>query len=148
MTDVIIEQVVTGTQEVLDALDRLIPQLTHNNRPPWREELDALLDESSSVLLVARRPDAGGRIVGAGSLGIYHVPTGIRAVIEDVIVDQESRGLGIGEALTRRLLEIARHRGARGISLTSNPRRLAANRLYVGMGFLLRETNCYYYEFE
>jgi len=143
----VIEQVLARTPEVLGALERLIPQLTHNNPPPAADELDALLKNDSNVLLIARHPDEKGQIVGAGSLTIYRVPTGTRAVIEDVVVDQASRGLGIGEALMKRLLELARQRGARGVSLTSNPRRLAANRLYLRMGFSLRQTNCYYLEF-
>jgi ribosomal protein S18 acetylase RimI-like enzyme len=80
-------------------------------------------------------------------LTVYRVPTGVRAILEDVIVDESLRGQGIGEALVGRALEIARERGAGGVSLTSNPRRDAANRLYSRMGFVRRETNAYYYKF-
>jgi len=106
-----------------------------------------MLQSSASVLLLARRPDAAGPIVGAAALGTYRVPTGLRAVIEDVVVDRGSRGQGVGEALTRRLMEIAKEMGAPGVSLTSNPRREAANRLYVRLGFARRDTNLYYCAF-
>ncbi len=142
-----IGQPVRVTQELWEAFQRLIPQLTSNNPPPTKEALAALLSSESSVLLVARWPDQQGRIVGAASLTVYRVPTGIRAIIEDVIVDESARGRGIGEALVRRLLQLARDRGASGVALTSNPRREAANRLYLRMGFVRRETNSYYYRF-
>ena len=143
----LIERVVEVTPELLEALNRLIPLLTDNNPPPGTDYLASVLKSDLSVLLTARVPAARGRIVGAGCLATYRAPTGIRAVIEDLVVDQDSRGLGVGEALMKHLMEVARQRGARGVSLTSNPRRQAANRLYVRMGFVLRRTNCYYHEF-
>ncbi|MFH1184263.1 MAG: GNAT family N-acetyltransferase, partial [Chloroflexota bacterium] len=122
----VIERVVVVTPELLEAFNRLIPQLTDNSPPPGADDLDSILMSDSSVVLIAREPDARGQIVGAGCLAIYRAPTGIRVVIEDVVVDQYSRGLGVGEALMRHLMEVARQRGARGVSLTSNPRREAA----------------------
>jgi ribosomal protein S18 acetylase RimI-like enzyme len=91
--------------------------------------------------------DARGRIIGALTLAVYRVPTGIRSIIEDVIVDKSARGQGIGEALTRRALVVAKEAGAAHVTLTSNPRREAANRLYQRMGFAKRETNAYIYRF-
>jgi ribosomal protein S18 acetylase RimI-like enzyme len=73
------------------------------------------------------------------------VPTGLRSIIEDVIVDQTMRRRGIGEALMEKAIELAHESGAEGISLTSNPKREAANQLYQSMGFELRQTNPYYY---
>ena len=82
-------------------------------------------------------------IIGALTLTVYRVPTGIRSIIEDVIVDNSARGQGIGEALMLRAIEIAKEKGASNISLTSNPLREAANRLYLRVGFKKRETNAY-----
>ncbi len=143
-----IAKVDLATDELLIAFQRLVPQLTSNNPPPTREDLISLLDSESATLLVARTPDEHGPIVGAASLTVYRVPTGVRAIIEDVIVDESVRGRGTGEALVRGLLEIAKDKGAKGVSLTSNPKREAANRLYQRMGFKLRETNTYYYRFQ
>lgn len=142
-----IEPATTATQELWEAFQRLIPQLTSNNPPPSPDDLAALVESESTTLLVARHPDGRGPIVGAASLTVYRVPTGVRAIIEDVIVDESLRGQGIGEGLVRRALEVARQKGASGVSLTSNPRREAANRLYLRMGFVRRETNAYYYKF-
>lgn len=143
----IIERVTSVSPELVEALLRLVPQLTDNSPPPSESDLARLLESESSALVVARHPDEGGRIVGAGSLGIYRVPTGVRAVIEDIVVDSSVRGLGIGEAITRRLMDLAKAAGARGVSLTSNPARRAANRLYLRLGFTLRQTNSYYFKF-
>lgn len=147
-TDVYIEEAVSASDELVDALARLVPQLTSHSDPPDRASLELLLRSGSSTLLVARSPDARGPIVGVACLGIYRVLTGQRAVIEDVVVDETVRGKGIGEVLVRRLLELARTKGVRGVSLTSNTNRRAANRLYVRIGFLPGATNLYYYKFE
>ena len=127
--------------ELYEAFQRLVPQLTNNNPPPTRDELTALIQEASSTLLLAR--DDRGQIVGALNLTVYRVPTGIRSVIEDVIVDISARGQGIGEILMQRAIDMAREKGVRNISLTSNPLRVAANKLYLKMGFEKRETNAY-----
>jgi len=87
-----------------------------------------------------------GEIVGVLSLTIYHVPTGLRSIVEDVIVDEKMRRRGIGEALVRSAINLARDAGANGVALTSNPQREAANQLYQSMGFELRKTNPYFYK--
>jgi ribosomal protein S18 acetylase RimI-like enzyme len=142
-----IERVIAPTPEIVGAVARLVPQLTSNNPAPTEPQLAAMLRSEFSVLLIARHGDLTAPIVGMGSLGVYRVPTGVRAVIEDVVVDEAVRGLGIGAAITLRLLEHAREMGAAGATLTSNARRQAANRLYLRLGFTRRETNCYYYAF-
>ncbi len=140
-----IEIVTEATDELYEAFQRLVPQLTTNNPPPSLNDLTALVRDSSSTLMVARNEDQ--KIIGALTLAVYRVPTGIRSIIEDVIVDSSARGQGIGEALMKRAIEIAREKGAGNISLTSNPMREAANRLYLKMGFKKRETNAYQYKF-
>lgn len=136
-----LEIVTKADEELLEAFQRLVPQLTQNNPPPSLDDLEALVREASSTLVIARNDS--GDIVGALTLAVYRVPTGIRAIIEDVIVDISARGEGIGEALMVRGIEIAKEKGAGNISLTSNPMRVAANRLYVRVGFSKRETNAY-----
>lgn len=140
-----IEIVYQADDELYEAFQRLVPQLTSNNPPPTHEELKALINEPSSTLLIARNEP--GQIIGALNLTIYRVPTGVRSIIEDVIVDLSARGQGIGEALMFRAIEIAKEKGASGISLTSNPMRVAANALYLKLGFQKRETNAYQLKF-
>ena len=136
-----VELVTQADDELYQAFQRLVPQLTNNNPPPSLNDLSALVRDSSSTLMVARNERA--EIVGALTLTVYRVPTGIRSIIEDVIVDSSARGQGIGEALIQRAIEISREKGAGNISLTCNPMREAANRLYQRMGFKKRETNAY-----
>jgi ribosomal protein S18 acetylase RimI-like enzyme len=137
----LIEIVTQADEELYTAFQRLVPQLTENNPPPSLGELAALVQDTSSTLMVARNDS--GQIVGALTLTIYRVPTGIRSIIEDVIVDHAARGQGIGELLMQRAIQVARQKGAAHIALTSNPMREAANRLYLRVGFKKRETNAY-----
>jgi ribosomal protein S18 acetylase RimI-like enzyme len=131
--------------ELYEAFLRLVPQLTSNNPPPTREDLSALIQEPSSTLMVARAES--GEIVGALALTVYRVPTGIRSIIEDVIVDISARGQGVGEALMQQAIGIAKEKGASNIALTSNPLRVAANGLYLKLGFQRRDTNAYVLKF-
>ena len=141
-----IEKVAEPTEELWEALQRLVPQLSAHKDPPTFDELTELIKSQSSMLLVARDPDQNSPIAGVLCLTVYRVPTGVRSIIEDVIVDQSMRKRGIGEALVREAIERAREAGAAGVALTSNPQREAANRLYQSLGFELRKTNPYFYK--
>ena len=141
-----IGKVAEATEELHKALQRLVPQLGPHKAPPTFDELSQLVNSESSILLVARQSKEDGPIVGILCLSIYRVPTGLRSIIEDVIVDESARRQGIGEALVRYAINLARAGGADGISLTSNPQREAANKLYQSMGFELRSTNAYFYK--
>ena len=121
---------------------RLIPQLSSSNPPPTHAELAAIIANDSCDVLVARDGDS---IVGSLTLVVFPIPTGIRAWIEDVVVDESSRGKGVGEALNMFALQRARERGAKTVDLTSRPSREAANRLYQRLGFVVRDTNVYRY---
>ena len=129
--------------ELVAAFSVLVPQLSSSNPPPTRAELDEIVGADSTVLFVAR---VDGRIAGALTLAVFRIPTGLRAWIEDVVVDAGARGHGVGEALNLAALEEARRRGAVTVDLTSRPSREAANRLYQRLGFVARETNVYRHE--
>ena len=134
----------TVTDEVVDAFARLIPQLSSSNPAPTRSQLEILVSSEASTLFLAR---VEGRIVGSLTLATFRIPTGVRAWIEDVVVDEQARGHGVGEALNRAALDLARAEGAITVELTSRPSREAANRLYLRMGFVVRDTNVYRYTF-
>ena len=131
------------TEELIAAMARLIPQLSSSNPAPTRAQLQEMVDSPAITLLIARE-DAG-NIVGSLTLAMFRIPTGLRAWIEDVIVDGSQRGKGVGEALTRHALQVAKEAGATTVDLTSRPSREAANRLYQRVGFERRETNVYRY---
>ena len=100
-----------------------------------------MVESTASIVLIAR--DGSGTLVGSLTLALFRVPTGLRAWIEDVVVDESARGAGVGEALVLAALERAEALGARTVDLTSRPTREAANRLYLRLGFELRTTNVY-----
>ncbi len=129
------------TDELVSAFAHLIPQLSSSSPPPGRPELEEMVGSASSIVLMAR--DASGAPLGSLTLALFRVPTGLRAWIEDVVVDESARGAGAGEALVEAALARAGAVGARTVDLTSRPSREAANRLYVRLGFELRTTNVY-----
>ncbi|BCJ38301.1 hypothetical protein Athai_58040 [Actinocatenispora thailandica] len=135
-----IEVVGTVSGEVTEAFRRLLPQLSRSAAPPDAAALQALADHPANQLLVAR---VDGRILGTLTLVTFPIPTGIRAWIEDVVVDGAARGHGVGAALVTEAVALARAAGARTVDLTSRPSREAANRLYRRLGFTERATNNY-----
>ena len=136
-----IEAATEATQELLDALAALLPQLNPQLKPLTLERLAAVIRDPATTLLLVRGDD--GRIAGAAAVLVYATPAYVKARIEDVVVDERSRGKGVGEALVRRCIEVARERGAEIVELQSARWREVANRLYPRMGFELRESNLY-----
>ncbi|MFM9083726.1 MAG: GNAT family N-acetyltransferase [Actinomycetota bacterium] len=126
--------------ELVDAFAVLIPQLSSSNPAPGMDELARIIESETTVLFIAR---VDGRIAGALTLAVFRIPTGVRAWIEDVVVDSAARGHGVGEALNKAAIGEARSRGAVTVDLTSRPSREAANRLYQRLGFAARDTNVY-----
>ncbi|HAY51267.1 MAG: GNAT family N-acetyltransferase [Acidimicrobiaceae bacterium] len=129
--------------ELVEAYQRLIPQLSSSSPAPSEDELAAIIESDSATVLVAE--DEGGTILGSMTLVVFRIPTGVRAWIEDVVVDTEARGMGIGQALNEYAINLAEQAGAKTIDLTSRPSRESANRLYKRLGFVARETNVYRY---
>ncbi|MFM7262603.1 MAG: GNAT family N-acetyltransferase [Acidimicrobiales bacterium] len=140
-----IERADRVTDEIVEAFGLLIPQLSSSNPAPTRQQLESMVASPACVLFLAR---VDGRIVGSLTLATFPIPTGVRAWIEDVVVDGGARGLGVGEALNRAAIDEARGRGAITVELTSRPSREAANRLYRRLGFVQRETNVYRYSID
>jgi len=140
-----VERATEVTEELVAGLNHLLPQLSTNASPLSTSDVEELIASPASVVFVARDED---RIVGSLTLVIFAIPTGLRAWIEDVVVDGSARGKGVGEALTNAAIEESRRRNVRSIDLTTRPSREAANRLYARLGFELRETNVYRFSLE
>ena len=130
-------------EELVAAFEKLIPQLSSSSPPPSRELLTDLVEGDDTVVFLAR---LDGAVVGSLTLAFYRIPTGMKAWIEDVVVDDAARGHGVGRLLSEAALDVARERGAKNVSLTSRPSRGSANRLYQRIGFQARETNVYRYD--
>jgi ribosomal protein S18 acetylase RimI-like enzyme len=146
------------TDDLVAAVARLVRQLSTSAPPPTKDELAAMVDSPATTLILAcgdgpvgvapagTTPlEGGGEVVGMLTLAVFRIPTGLRAWIEDVVVDEAARGRGVGAVLTHRALELAAAAGAKTVELTSRPSREAANRLYRRLGFEPRETNVYRY---
>ena len=138
-------EVTEATDEVVSAFGRLLPQLSPSYGAPSRADLEVMIASRASILLVARDTERGGGIVGSLCLVVFRIPSGIRAWIEDVVVDAGSRNRGVGEALSREALRRAAAAGAKAVDLTSRASREAANRLYRRLGFVPRETGLFRY---
>jgi ribosomal protein S18 acetylase RimI-like enzyme len=132
------------TPEVLEAFQRLMPQLSRSAPPPDAEALTSIVGSPAITVLIARTES---KVTGTLTLAMFPCPTGLRAWIEDVVVDEAARGLGIGEALSRKALDIAQAAGARTVDLTSRPSRAAAGRLYERVGFAERQSRLFRYTF-
>ncbi|MFZ1490488.1 MAG: GNAT family N-acetyltransferase [Ilumatobacteraceae bacterium] len=143
MSDVRIEVADAAGPELVEAFGRLVPQLSRSSAPPTPDELSEMVDSAASDVLVAYDGDS---ICGTLTLVTFRIPTGVRAWIEDVVVDEAVRGKGVGEALNRFAIELARQKGAKTVDLTSRPSREAANRLYRRLGFVQRDTNVYRFD--
>jgi ribosomal protein S18 acetylase RimI-like enzyme len=137
----VVERVTEATPELVEAFGRLLPQLSPGRDVPDLREVGEMLAATGANLFVVRDDD--GTILGALMLLVYRIPSGVKARIDDVVVDGAARGRGVGEALTREAMRFAADNGVRIVELTSNPTREAANRLYRRVGFEQRETNVY-----
>jgi ribosomal protein S18 acetylase RimI-like enzyme len=132
------------SEGLVESFARLIPQLSSSSPPPTASELLSIIDNPNSVLFIAEvERDGVISVVGSLTLAFYRIPTGLKAWIEDVVVDESARGLGVGEALNLAAIDESRQRGAKNVSLTSRSSREAANRLYQRLGFTPYETNLY-----
>jgi ribosomal protein S18 acetylase RimI-like enzyme len=129
------------TPGLVDTFARLLPQLSSSSPPPGQPELVEMVTSPASVLLVAKDPS--GTVIGSLTLALFRVPTGLRAWIEDVVVNESARGAGVGETLVLDAVHRAQLAGARSVDLTSRPSRESANRLYRRLGFEERTTNVY-----
>jgi ribosomal protein S18 acetylase RimI-like enzyme len=135
-----VERVTNADDALAEAVARLVPQLSPKREPAGLAELAELVAAPGTSLIVARD---GADVLGMLTLIVYRVPTGIRAWIHDVVVDEAARGRGAGEALAREALRLAEEAGAISVELTTRVEREAANRLYLRLGFEQRETNVY-----
>jgi ribosomal protein S18 acetylase RimI-like enzyme len=140
-----VEELDSVTDEVVQAFGTLLPQLSRSARPLDAAAITAIADSPAISLLVAR---SDGKIIGTLCLVMFRIPSGVRAWIEDVVVDEAAGRQGAGTALVREALRLAEAAGARTVDLTSRPAREAAGGLYEKTGFQLRDSRLYRYSFE
>ena len=130
--------------DYLEAINRLIAQLSTSSHTFTEAELNSLIASPQSHLYALEYDE---KIIGMVTLCIYQCPTGRKAWIEDVVVDQNHRGKGYGKLMLRKAMEECQNRGNVTLMLTSRPSRIVANQLYQSLGFEKRETNVYKIKF-
>ena len=136
-------EITEADDSTLDAVNRLLPQLSKSSKLINWSTLQKLTNSECTRLYVAKEDDT---IFGMLSLVVFSIPTGTKAWIEDVVVDERARGKGVGKELMNHALNVAKEMGAKSADLTSRPSREAANKLYQAIGFEGRETNVYRYK--
>lgn len=135
-----IEIITKVTDEIVEAISALIPQLTSSSPKPSTDYLQRMLDSNTTTLFVAKENN---NIVGMLSLVIYLVPSGKKSWIEDVVSDSGSRGKGIAKQLIQEALKFAEEQGLTKVDLTSNNQRLIAHKLYEKLDFEKRDTSVF-----
>jgi len=138
-----IEELTDFSAQALDAINGLLPQLSPSAVALDESDLRNIVDSESTKLFLAIDEDG---VFGMLSLVLFRIPTGRKAWVEDVVVDEKARGRGVGKLLTEHAIQVAREHGAHSVDLTSRPSREAANALYQRVGFEQRETNVYRFQ--
>ena len=141
--NIVIQEIEQISKEDYQAYCALLPQLSPQVSIPSYEYLNQVLGAPQLCFFMAKKD----HLVGGLSLVLNHLTTGLNVRIEDVIVDERMRGQGLGRKLMEKALEKAQLLGASAISLSSNPKRVAANQLYQKLGFQHITTNVYRYAF-
>ena len=131
--------------EYQEAMQRFLDQLTSSPMTLTEEMFHQLLVSSNSHLFFLLKDE---QIAGMLTVGIYHSPTGGKAWIEDVVVDASFRGQGLSKLLVAHAIEFTKSKQIPLLMLTSNSKRVAANKLYQTMGFERKETNVYRMKFK
>lgn len=142
MTHII--EINTYSTEYHEAMQRFLDQLTTNPMTLTESMFRQLVESANSHLFFLIKDE---QIAGMLTVGIYYSPTGGKAWIEDVVVDEAFRGQGLSKLLVAHAIEFTKSQQIPSLMLTSNPKRIAANKLYQKMGFERKETNVYRMKF-
>jgi ribosomal protein S18 acetylase RimI-like enzyme len=136
-----ISELTETSSSVLQSINELLPQLSSSAQVISLDRLSELVESDNTLIFIGT--DESGQILGMLSLIVMKIPTGNKAWIEDVVVDQSARGKGMGKALMNHALEKAKELAVKSVDLTSRPSREKANMLYQSLGYQIRETNVY-----
>ena len=124
----------------VEAIQRLLGQLSPAHFEFTLADLSRLISSPESQLFLMLHQ---GEIIGMLTVGTYSSPTGRKAWIEDVVMDQMFRGRGYGKRLIDHAIAYVGTLSPCTLMLTSNPSRIAANELYRNSGFEQKITNVY-----
>lgn len=135
------------TPRILRQVNHLLSQLSLTKTAPTpltHRQFKSLLGQRQVFFLTAMSSgDTQATIIGFLVVYLVRIPSGLLAVAEDLIIDEPYRKWGVGRLLMEYAIDLAERKGARHISLRTNPVRKDANRLYEQMGFRRLETNVF-----
>ena len=140
MSDIRIVKATKDTKLSWDDLRSLLEQLTSSNVVFGEKEYGQLVSSESSTLFLMY---SGETLIGMSTIATYLCPTGRKSWIEDVVIDQNYRGKGLGRRMLDYLLAYVHKQEDTTLMLTSRPSRVAANQLYQSLDFEKRNTNVY-----
>lgn len=132
------------TPEYLEIVQQFLNQLTSQPMVLTEDAFKKILTDLNSHLFFLLKDN---EIAGMLTVGIYRSPTGSKAWIEDVVIDNAFRGQGLSKPFLEYAIEFVKQQGIPLLMLTSNPKRIAANNLYQSLGFERKETNVYRMKF-
>ena len=139
--DIQIKEITNYTPEIKNTIAHFLKLLQGTDSGISDDQLKEIISSENSYLFFAA--NTYDVYMGMLTVGIYQSPTGKKAWIEDVVVDETFRGQGIGENLIEFAIQFARQQQVDILTLTSSPARVAANNLYKKIGFQPKETNLY-----
>jgi ribosomal protein S18 acetylase RimI-like enzyme len=139
-----IREITAYNDKVYNAVLKLLPQLDPEIKLPSKEFFKSILEAENTHFFAGESED--GELAGILTLIVYSIPTGTNFRIEDVVIDGSQRGKGYGKEIMLHAMRFAESMGAKSVDLTSRPFRIAANQLYIDLGFVRRDTNVYRYQ--
>ena len=130
--------------EIAEAMGRLRQQLSarHDGSPIVRETIEEMIESPYHDIIMALDD---GKMVGMVFVSIVMATLDRNVYMEDLVVDAESRGQGVGGKLLEAVKEWGRQKGCRRLEFTSSNRdnKAGARDFYVGHGAKIRDTDFY-----
>lgn len=144
MEDIKIKRIVEINEMIVEGVNSLLGQLASDKQIFTESDLYRIITSESSMLFLMYLND---NVIGMFTIGNYYSPTGRKFWLEDVVIDSKYRGKFLGKRMLKKALEIVSTFGTSTLMLTSKPVRIAANNLYISLGFSKKETNVYRMDF-
>ncbi len=144
MEDIKIKRIVEINEMIVEGVNSLLGQLVSDKQIFTESDLYRIITSESSMLFLMYLND---NVIGMFTIGNYYSPTGRKFWLEDVVIDSKYRGKSLGKRMLKKALEIVSTFGTSTLMLTSKPVRIAANNLYISLGFSKKDTNVYKMDF-
>ena len=130
--------------DVAEAMGKLRAQLSsrHDGSAIEREKIEELIESPYHDILIAADE---GKVVGMVIVSVVLATLDRNVYMEDLVVDSECRGKGVGGMLLEAVKDWGRNKGCRRLEFTSSNRdgKAGARGFYESHGAEVRETDFY-----